>query len=176
MNQIISSKKTMLGIVLGIAMIAAIGTTVSVYADTTPSNGTVTTTVPGKFAVNIPTIQGSVNINQLLMQSTKTKFVDAANTAQSAVTGGIVIGGELGPNQGYYVYNFRVLDSSDKTHLVIVDAGNGKVLSNTEMPDGFSAMGGNVMMFHRIGGPMGDMSYQTMDSTDGPVAIPAPSN
>ena len=169
MNKIISSKKTMFGIVLGIAMIAAIGATVSAYADTTPSNGT--GAVSGKSMINIPAIQGSININQLLMQSVKTKFVDAANTAQSAVTGGTVIGGELGPNQGYYVYNFRVLDSSGKTHLVIVDAGNGQVLSNTEMSGGFSAMGGNVVMFHDIGGPMGAMSYQAMNPAGGPFVI-----
>ncbi|MGI0074149.1 MAG: PepSY domain-containing protein [Nitrosotalea sp.] len=167
MNQIISNKKTMLGIVLGIAIFAAIGTTVSVYADTQPNTGT---TPSGKVMANIPTIQGSIDINQLLMHSVKTKFVDAANTAQSAVTGGTVTGGELGPYQGFYVYNFQVLDSSSKMHLVIVDAGNGQVLSNTEMPDGFSAMPGNVM-FHSIGGSMGNISYQAMNPADGPIAI-----
>ncbi|MGI0074036.1 MAG: PepSY domain-containing protein [Nitrosotalea sp.] len=166
MNQIISNKKTMLGIVLGITIFAAIGTTVSVYADTQPNTGT---TPSGKFTA-IPTIQGSIDINQLLMHSVKTKFVDAANTVQSAVTGGTVTGGDLGPYQGYYVYNFQVLDSSGKMHLVIVDAGNGQVLSNTEMPDGFSAMPGNVM-FHSIGGSMGNISYQAMSAADGPIAI-----
>ncbi len=169
MNKIISSKNRLLGIVLGMAIVATIGTTVSVYADTTPSNST--GAIFGKSMVNIPTIQGSININQLLMQSVKTKFVDAANTAQSAVTGGTVTGGQLWPYQGYYVYNFQVLDSSGKTHLVIVDAGNGKVLSNTEAPDGFSGMPGKVVMFHGIGGPMGDMSYQTIGSAEGPVVI-----
>ncbi|NHI03056.1 hypothetical protein DYY67_0177 [Candidatus Nitrosotalea sp. TS] len=168
MNKIISNKKTLLGIVLGMAIVATLGTTVSVYADTTPSNSTGTL---GKTMVNIPAIQGSININQLLMQSVKTKFVDAANTAQTAVTGGTVTGGQLGPYQGYYVYNFQVLDSSGKTHLVIVDAGNGQVLSNTEAPDGFFGMPGKVMMFHGIGGSMGDTSYQVMNPADGPVVI-----
>lgn len=168
MNKIISNKKTLLGIVLGMAIIATIGTTVSVYADTTPSNNTGTL---GKTMVNMPAIQGSININQLLMQNVKTKFVDAANTAQTAVTGGTVTGGQLGPYQGYYVYNFQVLDISGKTHLVIVDAGNGQVLSNTETPDGFFGMPGKVMMFRGIGGPMGDISYQAMNPADGPVVI-----
>lgn len=172
MNKIISNKKTMLGIALGLALVAAIGTTVSVYADT-PSflstNGTGTTL--GKAIVTLPTIQGSININNLLMQSVKTKFVDAANTAQSAVTGGTVTGGQLGPYQGYYVYNFQVLDGSGKTHLVIVDAGNGQVLSNTETPTGFSDMSGQVTMFRTMGGPMGDMPYQTMNPAEGPVVI-----
>lgn len=150
MNQIISNKKTMLGIVLGIAMVAVIGTAVSVYADTQSGNST--GNMPGKTMINIPTIQGSIDVNQLLMQSVKTSFADAANTAQSAITGGTVIGGELGPNQGYLVYNFRVLDSSGKTHLVIVDAGNGQVLSNTEIPGMISPMGGKVLMYHSTGG------------------------
>ncbi|MDE1764257.1 MAG: PepSY domain-containing protein [Thaumarchaeota archaeon] len=172
MNKIISNKKTMLGIVLGLALVAAIGTTVSVYADT-PSflstNGTGTTL--GKAIVTMPTIQGSININQLLMQSVKTKFVDAANAAQSAVTGGTVTGGQIGPYQGYYVYNFQVLDSSGNTYIVIVDAGNGQVLSNTGVPDGFSGMPGKVMMFRTMGGSMGDMSYQAMNPAEGPVVI-----
>ena len=178
MNTIISNKKMLLGIVLGLATVAAIGTTVSAYADTPrflSTNGT--GTILGKPVVTMPTIQGSININQLLLQSVKTKFVDAANTAQSAVTGGTVTGGQLGPYQGYYVYNFQVLDSSGKTHLVIVDAGNGQVLSNTEMPGGFGIMPDKVAVFRGIGGPMGDMAYQTMGSPAGPVIIgTAPNN
>jgi uncharacterized membrane protein YkoI len=169
MSQIISNKKKMLGFVLGMAIVAAIGTTVSVFADT--SSGTNNVTASSKSIVNIPTIQGSIDINQLLMQSVKSKFVDAANTAQSAVGGGTVIGGELGPYQGYYVYNFRVLDSSDKIHLVIVDAGNGQILSNTEMPNGFSFMSGKMIGFHGISGPIGDVTYQAMNPEEGPITI-----
>ena len=132
------------------------------------NNGTIQS---GALAASMPTIKGSIDINQLLMQSVKTKFVDAANTAQSAVTGGIVTGGQLGPFQGYYVYNFQVLDSSGKTHLVIVDAGNSQVLSNTETPDGFSGMPGKVVVFHGIGGSMDDMSYQVMNPSEVPVVI-----
>lgn len=172
MNQIISNKKTMLGIVLGLAIFTAIGTTVSVYADTQSGN---TGTVPsGQFNVSIPSIQGSIDINQLLMHSVKTKFVDAANSAQFAVAGGTVTGGDLGPYQGYYVYNFQVLDSSGKMHLVIVDAGNGQVLSNTEMPNGDFGMPGKVA-FHSIGGSMGDFSYRAISPTEGPIVITAPS-
>ncbi|MGI0026300.1 MAG: PepSY domain-containing protein [Nitrosopumilaceae archaeon] len=157
MNQIISNKKTMLAIVLGIAIVATIGTSVSVYAEN-QSNNTGISQIPPKFMADIPKIQGSIDINQILMQNVKTKFVDAANTAQSAVTGGTVVSGDLGPYQGYYVYNFRVLDSSSKIHLVIVDAGDGKVLSNTDAPDEFFAMSGKMIGV----GPMGDISYQAM--------------
>ena len=166
MSQIISNKKTLLGIILGLAIVAIVGASVSAYADTKSNN-----TGIQQFSASIPQIQGSIDINQVLMQSVKTKFVDAANTAQGTEVGGTVIGGELGPYQGYYVYNFSVLDSSGKTHEVIVDAGNGKVLSNTEMPSGFAGMLGKVAMFRGVAGPMGDVTYQAGDPTEGPMII-----
>jgi uncharacterized membrane protein YkoI len=166
MNKIISNKKTMLGIILGMAIVAIVGVSVSAYADT-QSNGTGIQ----QFSVNIPQIQGSININQVLMQSVKVKFVDATNTALGTESGGTVIGGELGPYQGYYVYNFSVLDSTGKMHNVIVDAGNGKVLSNTEMPLGFSGMPGKVVMYHGTAGSMGDVTYQAGSPVGGPFVI-----
>lgn len=169
MNQVISNKKTMLAIVLSIAMVAAVGTTVSAHADTQSGNNA-TLQPPGKFIYSMPQIQGTIDISQLLIKSVKTTFIDAAKTAQSAVTGGTVTGGELGPYQGYYVYNFSVLDSSGKMHLVIVDAGNGQVLSKTDMPQGFSAMPGKAVAFG-ISGPAGDITYQNMGTAEGPMVI-----
>ena len=163
MNKIISNKKTMLGIILGMALVATIGVSVSAYADTQSNN-----TGVQQFSANIPQIQGSININQVLMQSVKTKFVDAVNIAQETETGGTVIGGDLGPYQGYYVYNFSVLDSSGMTHEVIVDAGNGKVLSNTEIALGFGGMSGKVVMFHGAPDAMGDVTYQVGSPVGGP--------
>ncbi|MDE1765866.1 MAG: hypothetical protein KGI27_06275 [Thaumarchaeota archaeon] len=49
-----------------------------------------------------------------------------------------------------------------------------QVLSNTEMPDGFSAVGDNVAMFHGTsGGPMGDFAYQSTSPAVGPLVIQA---
>lgn len=155
--------------ILSIAMVAAIGTTISAHADTQSGNNA-TLQLPGKLMYSIPQIQGTIDINQLLIKSTKTTFIDAAKTAQSAVTGGIVTGGELGPYQGYYVYNFSVMDSSGKTHLVIVDAGNGQVLSKTDMPGEVFAMSNKAVAFG-VNEPTGDFIYKNMNPANGPMVI-----
>jgi hypothetical protein len=51
MNQIISNKKTMEAIVLSIAIVAAIGTTLSAYADIQSSNNAPLQYLPGKTTI-----------------------------------------------------------------------------------------------------------------------------
>ncbi len=158
MNKFISNKKTMFAIVLSVAMISTLGTLVTASAQS--GNSTQDT------LVKIPQIQGTIDINKLLMSNVKTSFVDAATTATSSISGGHVVGGELGPDQGYYVYNFRVLDSDSKMHFVTVDAGNGKVLSNTE---GFGT--GGKQIFYKFQGPMGDALPGNMAFSSTGIAI-----
>jgi hypothetical protein len=55
------------------------------------------------------------------------------------------------PERGFLVYDVLVLDPSNNIHRVIVDPGNGKVLSNQPM----SLMDMMSMMHHSIG--MGGM-------------------
>jgi len=57
----------------------------------------------------------------------------AASTAQSQVNNGAVISGRLAVLQGYLVYVFNVADYSAGTlRVVVVDAGNGSVLSTSQ--------------------------------------------
>ncbi len=159
MNKFISNKKTVLAIVLSVVMISTLGTLVTASAQS--ENSTQDT------LVKIPTIQGTIDINKILMSSVKTSFVEAATTAASSVSGGHVMGGELGPDQGYYVYNFRVLDSDSKMHFVTVDAGNGKVLSNTE---GFGTDGKQI--FYRFqAAPVGNTFSGNMEYSTPGIAI-----
>jgi len=152
MNKFISDKKTILAIVLSVAIISTLGTLMTASAQSENfTQGTI---------VNMPTIQGTIDINKILMSNVKTSFVDAANTAASAIAEGKVVGGELVPDQGYYVYNFRVLDSGSKMHFVTVDAGNNKVLSNTE-GFGLSVSTSGNMMYKSIG-PMNGFSEGIM--------------
>jgi uncharacterized membrane protein YkoI len=152
MNKFISDKKTILAIVFSVAIISTLGTLMTANAQSENSTqGTI---------INMPVIQGTIDINKILMSNVKTSFVDAANTAASTIAEGKVVGGELGPDQGYYVYNFRVLDGSSKMHFVTVDAGNNKVLSNTE---GFGlsvSAPGNVI--YKSIGPMSGFSEGIM--------------
>ena len=88
------------------------------------SNATTTTIMPQR--VNIT---GSTSISKIIQDNVKVSFTDAASAAQKQVSGGNVVGGHLGVVQGYIVYAFKVVNTTNNTsHLVIVDAGNGQVL------------------------------------------------
>ena len=105
------------------------------------------------MASSLPNITGSVNVPNLLAEQVKVSFSDAAKTAEGQVDNGRAIGGHIGIAQGYLVYTFCVVDTTNHTaHMVIVDAGDGKVLANSEMPDmgGF----GGFMGFHHPDGMM----------------------
>jgi uncharacterized membrane protein YkoI len=83
------------------------------------------------------TINGSVNIADnivnFLEENTKIPFTAAAETAQQQIINGTVLGGHLGVTEGFLAYTYLVANPSDKTmHKVIIDAGNGQVLSASE--------------------------------------------
>jgi len=84
------------------------------------------------------TINGSVNIadnivNFLEENTKKIPFTAAAETAQQQIINGTVLGGHLGVTEGFLAYTYLVANPSDKTmHKVIIDAGNGQVLSASE--------------------------------------------
>jgi len=143
----LNSNTKLLAMILGVAIIATVGTTLA-YAQTAgTTSGTTSPTTP-------PQIQGSVNLQQLLLSNVHTKFTDAANTAAGAVTNGQVIGGSLTVIQGSVVYSFRVFDGTN-IYSVIVDAGNGKVLNTSQghpMQLGQLLGGEHGMRGHHMGG------------------------
>jgi uncharacterized membrane protein YkoI len=104
-------------------------------------------TWPGQ---GMPQINGSVSIaneaSNFINENVKASFVSAAQTAQGQVTNGTVLGGHMGIVQGYLVYTFFVADAANQTgHFVVIDAGNGDVLYNSEGQSLGSF--GNPMMF-----------------------------
>jgi len=120
----------MLAMILGVAVIATIGGSFA-FAQTASSSSSSSSSAGSTSGTALPQIQGSVNLQQLLLSNIQTKFTDAANTAAGAVTNGQVIGGNLGVIQGSVVYNFKVIDGTN-IYSVIVDAGNGKVLYTSQ--------------------------------------------
>ena len=65
-----------------------------------------------------------------------TTLNDATTNAIKAVGGGSnssAVAAFIHPERGFLVYDVFVLDSSNNIHRVIVDPGNGKVLSNQPM-------------------------------------------
>jgi hypothetical protein len=79
----------------------------------------------------------------------------AATGAQSAVgANSHVISTHLGLVNGFLVYIAHVVDANNNIHRVIVDAGNGKVLSTTQLPfaNGLIHPEGRGMFGHYCGG------------------------
>jgi uncharacterized membrane protein YkoI len=88
---------------------------------------------------SMPKINGSVNVSQEMKnffnENTKIPFNTASETALNQVPNGKMLGGHLGVTQGYLTYTFFVVEPTGETgRMVIVDAGNGKVLHTS---DGF---------------------------------------
>jgi hypothetical protein len=94
---------------------------------------------------------GSISIFSPILDAFKSKIHttlnDATTSALNAVGGGIntsSVAAFIHPERGFLVYDVFVLDSSNNIHRVIVDPGNGKVLSNQQM----SLMDIMFMMHH----------------------------
>ncbi|MGA9169788.1 MAG: PepSY domain-containing protein [Nitrososphaeraceae archaeon] len=111
-------------------------------------------------------ITGSVPLLPTMMQALKsrvhTSLNDATTTALKSVGGNSsAVAGFIHPENGFLVYNVIVLDANNNIHRVIVDAGNGKVLSSQSMSMMNMMMGpggaGMGMMGHGMGmmGPGG---------------------
>ena len=83
-------------------------------------------------------ITGSVPLLPTMMQALKsrvhTSLNDATTTALKSVGGNSsAVAAFIHPENGFLVYNVIVLDFNNNIHRVIVDAGNGKVLSSQSM-------------------------------------------
>lgn len=134
------------------------------------SNGTSTTNTPTVK----PTINGTINIPQIIKNQIKVSFSDAAKSAADAVSGGTVVSGHLGTDQGYLVYTFTVINTSNNlVYTVIVDPGNGNVLFQSQghvlgsWAHGFGMSGRMIMKHHGFGG-MGMWNGQNNSQTPAP--------
>jgi hypothetical protein len=176
-TKILTGNRKMLAMILGVAIVATVGGSFA-FAQTAGS-GASSTTGQSSTITAPPQIQGSVNLQQLLLSNIQTKFTDAANTAAGAVTNGQVISGSLAVIQGSVVYNFKVIDGTN-IYFVIVDAGNGKVLYTSQghpiqlgglLGMGEGRMGHYGMMGkHHIG--MGGGAWQSQQPST-PISPPA---
>jgi uncharacterized membrane protein YkoI len=109
-TQNLVTHKKMLAIIMGVAIFATAGMSTA-FAQTAGSTGQ-TSTLP-------PQIQGSINVEQLLLSNVKISFSDAATTAATDVSNGKVIGGSLIEAQGYLVYVFEVIDDKNMVYSVM---------------------------------------------------------
>lgn len=84
-----------------------------------------------------PNITGSINTGQtvknFIKDNLKVPFQQASEIAAKQIANGTIIGGHLGIVQSYLVYTFFAVNNQDHTgHMIIVDAGNGKVLYTSQ--------------------------------------------
>ena len=137
--QQLKTHKKLLAVVLGLAVIASVGGSMA-YAAGSSSGPT--------------TIQGSVNLPQMILSSVKTSFTTAATTAQGQVTNGQVLSGGLRVIHGSVVYAFKVTNGTS-VFSVIVDAGNGQVLKTSQGHPltlaSLLGMGGGMRMHGHMG-------------------------
>ena len=114
---------------------------------------------------------GSISLFSPIIDAFKSKIHttlnDATTNAIKAVAGGSnssAVAAFIHPEGGFLVYDVFVLDSSNNIHRVIVDPGNGKVLSTQRMSimdmmtmahPSMGMMGGPEMMMQHgmMGGP-----------------------
>jgi len=167
----LTENRKMLAIIIGVAIFATAGVSAA-SAQTAPGSTNQTNTPPQ--------IQGSINLQQILLSNVKTNFSDAANTAAGQVTNGKVIGGMLTQAQGYLVYTFKVIDDKNMVYSVIVDPADGKVLYTS--PGHSFQMGGFGMGQGRgmkNGHHMGGHSWKSQNAPSGGATTPgatAPTN
>jgi uncharacterized membrane protein YkoI len=134
-----ASKKVLITSILGVGILLSaiflVSPLVSTMAQQQQQLGT-NETILNQYKTG-STINGSVNIADnivnFLEENTKIPFTAAAETAQQQFINGTVLGGRLGVTEGFLAYTYLVANPSDKTmHKVIIDAGNGQVLSASE--------------------------------------------
>ena len=116
-------------------------------------------------AVPLRNLTGSVQVFPKLSQTIQSRAnislsTAATNAEKSVSPSSHAISAHVGIVNGYLIYSVRIVDSNNNIHRVIVDAGNGKVLSSQQVPFGNPLMrphiigpGGNQGIFmHRGGG------------------------
>jgi hypothetical protein len=86
----------------------------------------ITTSIP-VFPTLIKALRSEIHVS---LNDATTNAMKAVGSNSSAVTGSIQ------STRGFLVYTIIVLDSNNNIHLVMVDPGNGKVVSSQQLPAG----------------------------------------
>jgi len=92
-------------------------------------------------AVFLRNLTGSVQVfprlSQIIQSKASVSLSAAATSAEKCVgQNSHAISAHVVVVNGYLVYTIRVVDTNNNIHRVIVDAGNGKVLSTIQFPLG----------------------------------------
>jgi uncharacterized membrane protein YkoI len=139
------------GVALGSGASNLILTNQNAGAQMMGGNDTGMMTKPGARLMGSSNITSSINlmtiISEAIGSNINISLSDAATTAETSVgNGSHAASAELGENNGYLVYNIMVIDPSMNFSKVVVDPGNGEVLSSKQLSKE------EHMMMHEMGG------------------------
>ena len=139
------------GVALGNGASNLILTNQNAGAQMMGGNDTGMMTKPGARMMGSSNITSSINlmtiISEAIGSNINISLSDAATTAETSVgNGSHAASAELGENNGYLVYNIMVIDPSMNFSKVVVDPGNGEVLSSKQLSKE------EHMMMHEMGG------------------------
>jgi hypothetical protein len=139
------------GVALGSGASNLILTNQNAGAQMMGGNDTGMMTKPGARMMGGSNITSSINlmtiISEAIGSNINVSLSDAATTAETSVgNGSHAASAELGENNGYLVYNIMVIDPSMNFSKVVVDPGNGEVLSSKQLSKE------EHMMMHEMGG------------------------
>ena len=162
------------GVALGSGASNLILTNQNAGAQMMGGNDTGMMTKPGARMMGSSNITSSINlmtiISEAIGSNINISLSDAATTAETSVgNGSHAASAELGENNGYLVYNIMVIDPSMNFSKVVVDPGNGEVLSSKQLSKEehmvMHEMGGRDMMMGpgmMMGGPGKMMKHDRM--------------
>ena len=150
------NRKLLIIAIIAVTTSLIAGTLVSTYIQQNASAQNQTNNSAG--AVPLRNLTGSVQVFPTLSQTIQSKanvtLSEAATSAENALgANSHVISAHLGIVNGFLVYVTHVVDANNNLHRVIVDAGNGKILSATQLPLANALMhpGGRGMFGHYYG-------------------------
>ena len=165
------------GIAVAIAFVMLPNSSIALaQQQTNPANGTTATQIPSNnqnyqspnsMTMNSANWTSSISLFSPIMDAFKsrihTTLNDATTDALKAIGGGLnssAVAAFIRPERGFLVYDVFVLDPSNNIHRVLVDPGNGKVLSvesmslmdmMAKMHPSMGMMGSPGMMGHGMG-------------------------
>lgn len=121
-------------LIIAVSITSAILVTTYLQQEATAQNST-----SGTGAVPLRNLTGSVQVFPRLSQTIQSKAnvslsTAATNAEKSVGFSSRAISAHVGIVNGYLIYSVRIVDSNNNVHWVIVDAGNGKVLSSQQAP------------------------------------------
>ncbi|MGB8935694.1 MAG: hypothetical protein WCC17_11380 [Candidatus Nitrosopolaris sp.] len=126
------------------------------------------------IGASTPNITGSVSLAPLIAKAIASRvnvsLVNAATVAEKAVGANAhAVSVRIGVAHGFLVYIALIVDSNYGFHTVLVDAGNGKVLSSAQLSIATMLMRNGMMMRNGMTGSGTGITFGHPSNTTGVI-------